>query len=117
MSSHWAWQEKIVAQHDLEKPFAPENGKPLKFQIGDPVVFTNDNGVTFKHRIAGFYHPTDPCSLYASGRRYLLDWECPWFPVKEDQLELDDSENRSNRYGEPIDHPAHHRVLEQKEDS
>ena len=90
MSSHWEWQEEVVAQHDLEKPFAPENGQPLKFGVGDPVIFTNDYGVKFKLRITGFYQPEKPCSLYACGRRYLVDSDSPWFPVKESQLELDE---------------------------
>ena len=89
MSSHWEWQERVVAQHDLEKPFAPENGAPLKFKIGDPVIFTNPNGVTFRNRVTGYYLPEGPCSLYACGRRYLLDSSSPWFPVKETELELD----------------------------
>lgn len=98
MSSHWEWQEKVVAQHDLEKPFAPENGEPLKFKIGDPVIYTNDYGVSFRLRITGFYQPAEPCSLYATGRRYLLDWSCPWFPVKEAQM-LVDADDRGDLKG------------------
>lgn len=90
MSSHWEWQKRIVVQHDLEKPFAPENGQPLRFKIGDPVIFTNIYGVCFPLRITGFFTPTEPCSLYASGRRYLVDSSSPWFPVKESELELDE---------------------------
>lgn len=92
MSSHWEWAEQVVAQHDLEKPFAPENGTPLKFKIGDPVIFTNDNGVSFRLRITGFYLPAEPCSLYACGRRHLVDSSSPWFPVKESQLQLDEDD-------------------------
>lgn len=29
MSSHWKWAEKVAAQHDQEKTFAPEKGQPL----------------------------------------------------------------------------------------
>lgn len=92
MSSHWEWAKKVVAQHDLEKPFAPENGAPLKFKIGDPVIFTNTYGVSFRQRITGFYQPTEPCSLYATGSRYLVDSSSPWFPVKESALQLDEDD-------------------------
>lgn len=87
MSSHWEWEKGMVAQHDLEKLFAPENGVPLKFQIGDAVVFTNEFDVCFNLRITGFYQPTFPCSLYANGHRYLVDSSSPWFPVKESSLQ------------------------------
>lgn len=74
MSSHWEYQEKVVAQHDAEKPFAPENGEPLKFAVGDVVAFTNEYGVMFRGiRVTGFYKPDPINSLYATGRRYLLD--------------------------------------------
>jgi hypothetical protein len=29
--------------------------------------------------------------MYANGARYLLDWDCPWFPVAESRLRLDES--------------------------
>lgn len=103
MSSHWDWEKRTVAQHDLEKPFAPENGVPLKFKVGDPVVFTNTYGVSFRLRITGFYKPSAPCSLYASGRRYLVDSSSPWFPVKESELQFD-SDDRIEPLG--IDAPV-----------
>lgn len=90
MSSHWDYVERVVAKHDKEKPFAPENGKPLKFEVGDIITFTNDAGITFRgFRVTGFYKPEQPCSLYATGKRYLLDWDCPWFPASESSLEFD----------------------------
>lgn len=90
MSSHWEYQEKVVAQHDAEKPFAPENGEPLKFAVGDVVAFTNEYGVMFRGiRVTGLYKPDPINSLYATGRRYLLDWSSPWFPAKESSLQLD----------------------------
>lgn len=98
MSSYWEWEKKVVAQHDLDKPFAPENGTQLKFKIGAPVIFTNCYGVSFRGRITGFYLPTEPCSLYANGRRYLVDFSCPWFPVKESELQLD-VDDRDNLKG------------------
>ena len=92
MSSHWEWAKGVVAKHDLGKPFAPENGDPLKFKIGDPVIFTNDYGVSFRLRITGYYQPTDPCPMYATGSRYLVDSSSPWFPVKESELQLDEDD-------------------------
>lgn len=92
MSSHQEWVEEITAQHDAEKPFAPENGQPLKFKIGDPVIYTNEDIGTFRLRVTGFYtRPAGPCGRYATGSRYLLDWNCPWFPAEEAQLRLDES--------------------------
>lgn len=92
MSSHWEWAKRVIAEHDLTKPFAPENGEPLKFKAGDPVIFTNDYGVSFRLRITGFYTPEEPCTLYASGRRYMVDSSSPWFPVKESSLQLDEDD-------------------------
>lgn len=89
MSSHWAWAERVIAQHDRDKPFAPENGDALRFSVGDPVIYTNNYGVQFKQRVTGLYQPSEPCSLYATGRRYLLDTDCYWMPVAEANLELD----------------------------
>lgn len=102
MSSHWEWEKQIVAKHDLEHPFAPENGTPLKFKIGDPVIFTNNYGVSFRLRITGFYQPTEPCSLYASGRRYLVDSSSPWFPVKELELQLDENDRDELKGGRDV---------------
>lgn len=92
MSSHWEWCDEVVAAHDRDKPFSPENGEPLKFEIGDPVIFTNDYGVCFRLRITGFYHPEKPCALYATGSRYMVDSDSPWFPVKESALRLDEDD-------------------------
>lgn len=92
MSSHHQWAEEVTAQHDEKKPFAPENGQPLRFKLGDPVIYTNPAGVGFPLRVAGFYQRPDmPDGMYATGARYLLDWGCPWFPVTEASLSLDAS--------------------------
>ena len=95
MSSHWKWAEVVCAEHAANKPFAPENGEPLKFQIGDPVIFTNDYGVTFPQRVTGLYPPDSKCSLYATGYRYLLDTASYWMPVKESSLQLDATRPKS----------------------
>jgi hypothetical protein len=86
MSSHWGWEEKVVAHHNATKPFAPENEQPLKFKIGDVVIYTNDYGVQFKQKITGLYKPAELCSLYATGSRYMLDWKCHWMPASEASL-------------------------------
>lgn len=91
MSSHWEWVEGVVAQHDLDRPFAPENGNSLKFKISDPVIFTNDYGVSFRLCITGFYQK-EACPLYATGRRYLVDSSSPWFPVRESELQRDEDD-------------------------
>jgi hypothetical protein len=90
MSSHYDWEAEVIARHDLEKPFAPENGETLKFRVGDPVVYTNAYGVAFQRRVTGFYRPESPCSLYARGYRYFLDSDCYWMPVRESNLQLDE---------------------------
>ena len=56
---------EITAQHDALKPFAPENGQPLRFRIGDAVIYTNDAGLQFRRRVTGFYRPAEPSGLYA----------------------------------------------------
>lgn len=90
MSSHHEWADEQMARHDAQKPFAPENGLPLRFQIGGPVIFTNVYGVEFPLRITGFYErPEGSDGQYAHGARYLVNSSSPWFPVKEASLRLD----------------------------
>ncbi len=90
MSSPQEWEEEITAQHDAQKPFAPENGQSLRFKIGDPVIYTNPAGIDFPLRVTGFYQrPASPDGMYATGARYLLDMDCWWFPVSESSLRLD----------------------------
>ena len=55
MSSHHDYIIEITAQHDALKPFAPENGQPLRFKIGDAVIYTNEYGAQFRR-----------CLLYTS---------------------------------------------------
>lgn len=90
MSSFWEYEKRVVAKHDAERPFAPENGEPLKFAVGDVVTFTNEAGIVFRGlRVTGFYKPDKPCAMYATGSRYMLDWSSPWFPATESSLQLD----------------------------
>jgi hypothetical protein len=91
MSSHHDWAEEVIADHDAKKPFAPENGQPLRFSVGDRVIYTNDGGAEFRQTITGLYIPVGPSSQYALGKRYLIDSSCPWMPVAESSLRLDDT--------------------------
>jgi len=91
MASHHDWIVDIAVQHDALKPFAPENGQPLCFAIGDAVVYTNEVGLQFRRRVTGFYRPAGLCGLYALGARYLLNSSSPWMPVSESSLRPDES--------------------------
>ncbi|MBN0545410.1 hypothetical protein JTM37_36410, partial [Pseudomonas aeruginosa] len=73
------------------KPFAPENGQPLRFKIGDAVIYTNEYGVQFRRCVTWFYRPSGLCGHYARGARYLLNSTSPWVPVSESSLRPDDS--------------------------
>lgn len=88
MSSHYEWVKKVIAEHNENKPFAPENGNPLKFKIDDKVKYTNCSGMSFELTVTGYYKPEFMNSLYAEGFRYMLDWPCNWMPVKESSLEF-----------------------------
>ena len=91
MSSHHDYIIEITAVHDTLKPFAPENGRPLRFKIGDAVIYTNEFGAQFLHRVTGFYRLTGLSGLYARGARYLLNSSSPWMPVSESSLRPGDS--------------------------
>lgn len=89
MSSHWEWEGRVSIQHDKEKPFAPENGEALLFKVGDQVIYTNSEGVEFDLCVTGLYERSGPFdAMYAIGCRYLLSWDCHWFPVRESSLRL-----------------------------
>ena len=85
--SHWDWVKEMVEQHNLNKPFAPENGNELLFKVGDSVIYTNPAGVEFEFIVTGLYQPYPMTSQYATGKRYLLNWDCPWYPVEENSLQ------------------------------
>ena len=92
MSSIHEWVEEQMQAHDLAKPFAPENGLPLRFKVGDPVIFRNAYGVEFPLTVTGYYpRPERADGLYSRGARYLLDSSSPWLPVAEASLRLDTS--------------------------
>ena len=86
MSSHWDWVDRVIAEHNEKRPFAPENGQPLKFKPGDKVVYTNPAGIQFNLTVTDYYTPCPIDSQYATGGRYTLDWDCYWFPVAESDL-------------------------------
>jgi hypothetical protein len=86
MSSHQDYVDRVVAEALANPQFAPENGQPLRFQPGDLVTYTNDYGVKFDLVVSGLYRPDFPCSLYATGRRYLLNMGGN-LPVHERSLE------------------------------
>jgi hypothetical protein len=86
MSSHHEWVDELIKHHDEQKPFAPENGQPLLFKVGDAVTYTNGFGVSFNRTVTGIYQPSQPCSLYATGCRYLLNNSSHWMPVEEASL-------------------------------
>jgi hypothetical protein len=83
MSSHWEYVDRVVAEHDDNKPFAPENGQPLKFKTGDAVIYTNPNGIEYYLTVKGLYERQTQGAMYARGARYLLDWSCHWYPAME----------------------------------
>lgn len=89
MSSHWDWEKNVIAEHNQQKPYAPENGQLLKFKPGTPVIYTNDHGIEFPLIVTGYYAPNNIDSHYASGARYMLSWDCYWFPTKESTLRFD----------------------------
>lgn len=88
--------ESSILFHDTHRPFAPENGQALKFNVGDKVVFTNDYGKEFPLTITGLYQQGQ---LYCYGYRYLVNTDSPWFPAKESSLRSENEiiENDPNR--------------------
>jgi hypothetical protein len=93
MSSHYEWEEEVIARHNSERPFAPENGNPLKFKVGDNVIYTNECGLKFNKVVTGFYKPDKVTGLYARGYRYFLNTDDKYpFPKKESELRLADKQ-------------------------
>ena len=68
MSSHHDWVNQTVKLHNATKPFAPENGRCLRFAVGDKVIYTNPAGLKFRFSITGL--PT----LAAYMRRVRAIW-------------------------------------------
>ena len=85
--SHHEAIARLIKEHDEIKPFPPENGKELKFKVGDKVTYINDYGCIFEGMtITKVMERADNEGLYCSGRRYYIDSDCPWMPVKEVNL-------------------------------
>jgi hypothetical protein len=53
-------------------------------KIGDKVTFTNENKVVFKNHIIVGIDKND-----FHGRRYYLNTDCFWFPVRRESLTLE----------------------------
>lgn len=86
---HHEAMAELVRAHDEQRPYAPENGRPLAFSVGDRVTFVNDYGVAFPHHtVTRIMQRHENEWLYCSGRRYYIDSDCPWMPVKESNLRL-----------------------------
>jgi hypothetical protein len=88
MSSHWDHIGRLIVEHDELKPYALENGKPLRHAIGETVSYTNDYGVSFCYQITGFFEPTTDAGLYAAGYRYLVNSDSHWMPITETSLSV-----------------------------
>lgn len=73
--------------HDATTPFPPENGESLKFKVGDKVTFVNEYGVKCYGRIVTrIMSRADDEAQYCLGKRYYINTDCHWMPVKESQL-------------------------------
>lgn len=86
---HMTITRQQVARHDMERPFAPENGQPLRFGIGDAVAIrelmeADGEGITV-YQVTGYYVRKES-ALYANGKRYLLNVDAHWFPYSEAEL-------------------------------
>lgn len=58
-----------------------ETSNLTTLKVGDKVTFINDNGVIFKgHTVFGF------ALIPENGRFIYLDYDCYWFPAKENNL-------------------------------
>lgn len=85
--SHHDMMKLTIEEHDRERKFAPENGQPLKFKVGDKVTFVNDFGFRRSGKtITRIMKREEDESLYCQGYRYYIDSDSPWFPVKESSL-------------------------------
>ena len=96
----------------MAKAVAPAATNELSFKAGDPVIYRNDYDVEFHRRVTGFFQPANGCDLdarlYESGYRYMLDTDCYWMPVKEENLRIDSArlqEDLIRQYG-PTMEPA-----------
>jgi hypothetical protein len=80
---------RITAQHDALKPFAPENGQPLRFKIGDAVIYTNETA--HSSGAASPVLPAHRAGLYARGARYSAGLVIAVDAGLESSLRPDDS--------------------------
>lgn len=61
----------------------------VDFKIGDKVIYTNDNGVSF-HNLT-VIHISKHNVLWKYGNCIYLNKGSYWYPVKPEQLSLEDS--------------------------
>ncbi len=91
MSSHYEWARKsppgtTPKSHSPRRTASPCSSRRRPSDLHEP------GG----HRIRPAREPASMSAgvadgMYANGARYLLDWDCPWFPVAESRLRLDES--------------------------
>lgn len=84
MANHHDWIDEVKATHERDKPFAPENGRALKFAQGDKVIYTNDAGATFERVVTGLCDSQH--MRYIFGARYHLDSAGAWIGYTETEL-------------------------------
>ena len=72
------WQK-----HGL-KPVPPF---PCEFSIGDKVIFTNDNGITFEMVVIGFAENDNFYGRFIHTIRDTWEGSAGWFPHHPSQLE------------------------------
>lgn len=64
-----------------------------EFRLGDTVTVTNGNGVVIPgKKIIGFVQKIDPD--FRPEAFIFLDWDCYWFPVSPDKLNLESRQGR-----------------------
>lgn len=91
LMSHHDMMKLTIEKHDRERKFAPENGQLLKFKVGDKVTFVNDFGfIRTGKTVTRIMRREEDESFYCMGRRYYIDSDCPWMPVKESNLRLEE---------------------------
>ena len=86
ISYHTAMEE-LIEEAERTRPYAPENGKPLRFKVGDAVQYYSDGGtlvLPMVYRISALMTKAENPGWYAMGYRYWLDSAKPtWMPVAE----------------------------------
>lgn len=83
--SEWRKRKGIRLRHHLQDVLP----KGIDLRTGDTVAYTNPNGITtLPYKVLGIDPTPD------NGRCVYLDWECYWFPVAPERLELLNTTNK-----------------------